>query len=702
MRDIDLTWWFDFILSKLPHVRLATRNLVRILDFRHFAKESHHFATDQSVVLAQSLHLALNLLPNTNCILLDQHSELDSASIEALGKSQAHPLLLSLSGCTIPLSNAFYRAQSLKKIVYLDISGIPGSIRQLVDADILPDLRILKIRDKEADDATVGALVDLYRHRLWSLDLTQNKLTDSIIPKIVQRCFPDANSLRSDAFFRVEGKLLITKQGTSEYGQFVSIHESAWSGNFNHPERYFMDAPMYHPEASSGHSHGRLLFRSNYYIPKKLDSIDVATDVLSCQSVGYDEENMFRISRGITHISVSHNAVSAVGVERLLRDSNGQIERLSCDGIPLLPATATALYSRFWPKSARLDGCIGCAYAFRPVLSSNLRSLQIHHSFVTHVPMLYLDGFSASERYYLAETLILQRINQAYPQPFVPDMNPRLTSITLTGVPRRSTGPLIERIITFLKLLSIQERDIYDAKKQAKSSSSWRQPDMLRGLRHLRLEFNPNPMDEETVSTTEDVDATELLNSGEIPFSFFDDERLTPPDTDIVAKCDEISEHRPATTGVQSQSIEKELDRDSQDFIKYDGQWNGENFTISVWTGTSTPHQNAIINDYHKLVIQQGVRDGIGPATPEQIIAGVPDNSFVFHTAWRIAIMPRQLVAPERAALTGMQDVLDALKVYRASGRAALTSLKKQSANSFVLPGRPHLFWTGQLEVLTQ
>lgn len=710
----DLTWWFDFVFVRLGDVRQDTRDLVRILDLRSFAKDTYDFATDQNSRFLQSLHLALKLCPNINALLLDGHTEIDPNSLIELTKTHSYPLLLSISNCTTRLPNTFYSLPSLQRLLYLDISGNPGSVVPLTQRGLLPDLRILKARGREVDDATFKSLASSHKLKLWSLDLAHNRLTDDIISTLVDLCFPRL-SLRSEAHFRVEGELTTPKFGSSEYGPFVTIDESASSASFNHPERYFLDPPTYNAEPYSDNVHHQI-FRSDMRGPMRDDSADGATETLSHNSANYDIEEAFRTSRGITHLNLSHNRISGAGLERLLRISNGQLEHLACDYMPLLPSTIPL--HQYWPQSTNLFGIIGAAHVFRPVFSSNLRSLRIHHSFVTNIPSLEAEGFSTLASLFLAENPIRQRVDEAYPHAFVPDMNPRIASLTLTCVPRRSSGPVIERLLKFLQLLSKQERAIQDRRKSTIASSSWRWPGMLKGLRHLRLEFEPDPM-EEGFSTAEDLDAESLMNSGDRGFSFFDYENPQRPLSESKPRFATIpsrSASLSSNTHLSSDSITPTpttTSRDTDDeYVNYDGTWNGQNFTIPVWVGSkSASTRSAIVEEYRKLVLQQRLHDGVGPATSCQIAAGVPDKTFIFHTAWCVAIMPRTLLSPALADLAGMRDVLVALKTYRSAGRVKYLELQRQSQSQAkssaqsIVPvalGDPHLFWTGRLEVSTQ
>ncbi|OAA76041.1 hypothetical protein LEL_05725 [Akanthomyces lecanii RCEF 1005] len=234
--DDDLAWWFDFTFVKLGNVRPSTRGLARILDLRDFARECYQFATDQNARFLRSLHMALKLLPNANALLLDHHTEIDPNSLVSLTRTHSSPLLLSISHCSTRLPSTFFTSTSLQKLVYLDVSNLPGSVAPLIQPSLLSDLRILKLAGRELDDATFIGLAELYRLRLWSLDLSHNRLTDSILQTLVERCFP-LSSLRSSVHFQVEGKLSVSEHGTASYGPFEFIEESQLSGGFSSPDR---------------------------------------------------------------------------------------------------------------------------------------------------------------------------------------------------------------------------------------------------------------------------------------------------------------------------------------------------------------------------------------------------------------------------------------------------------------------------------
>jgi hypothetical protein len=577
----------------------------------------------------------------------------------------------------------------MRALIYLDVSGVPGPLIPWIQPRNFPALRILKIRSKEIDNAMFTSLVKAFKLRLCSVDVSHNKLSDDIIDVLGEFCIPDIE-LRSDAAFRVEGKLVPSDQGTQTYGPFISVEESESSGAFSHPERFFIDAPMYMAQADEAPQETQAP-RAYGRGPIWDDSADAVSAVVPEYGLAFEH---FMPARGITHLHLSRNRVSAFGIEKLLRTSNGQIEHLACDTMSMLPLETKHL--KHWPKSARLSGIVGAAHIFRPVFASNLRSLRIHHSLVTQIPTLELDGISTLARLYICENALLPRIEAAYAQAFVPDMNPRLMSLTLTCLPRRSSGPLIQRIIAFLKHLSVQECAIQDMTAVA---GYRRGPGLLMGLRHLRLEFEDDAM-EDGFSTSEDFDAEELLNSGEQGFSFFENERVRRLEPSGTKKKPGIQDPSNSSAGGPAKHQPVNSARDDEESVTYQGEWNGLAFSIPVWIGTkSSSIENPVLSDYRRLVVQHNLREGVGPATPGQILAGAPEKSYVFHIAWGLAIMPQQLPKPAMNDLTGMKDVLKALKTYRLAGRKKYLELAGENGNHPAPLGEPHFYWTGKLVV---
>lgn len=697
---LDVSWWLNFVFYKLDRTSDSTRALVHILDARDFAKDSYDFASDQGQrTFEKSFHPALARLTNVESVLLDGHADVDPMSLVGFGSPNmngVHLKLLSIPAFSGQLPGNFFLAPHLQSLIYLDISYIPGSILPLIQPTLLPALRVLKVRGRELDDVMLVQLVSHFGCRLWSLDLSHNNITDGAIQYLRDWCLP-MTALRTSAHFQVEGKLIHLPAVTNYYGQFYTIEESTHSATFSHPERLFMDPPAYAADSDVGVQEYEML-RSDGSIPAQSDAADVIARSLADDPSYMLNDGSRRLS-GTTHLKLSRTRVSSFGLQKLLRISGGHIEDLSCDSMTLLPRIENHRLTQ--QNINALSGILGAAHFFRPVFCSNLRTLRIHHSLITNIPALVADGFSSMSRAFVAETAVLQCTDEAFPQTFVPDMNPRLSSLTLTCLPRRSSGPLLKRLLHFLKLLSIQERAMQDASLRV---STRRGPGFLKGLRHLRLEFEPDPM-EEGFSASEDLDAEELMNSGEKPFSFFGEEWVerrgstpTPRGTGTGAKDDTNSKR----VSVTSQSHGS--GQDTGEYIDHDEEWNGQAFPVRVWAGPTNPTAPTTLKRYRKLVMDNFLREGVGPVTPVQIMAGAPEHSNVFQIAWCAAVMPPDLRPPTRSELAGMSDVLDGLKAYRLTGRATYLRLKKSTqADGIPAPlGEPHYFWTGRLEVSTE
>ncbi|KAI9170927.1 Leucine rich repeat domain containing protein [Paramyrothecium foliicola] len=694
----DLAWWLNFVFNKLGQVRYNVRSLVQVLDARGFAKAAYHFASDEhEVTLQKSFEKALALFPNVDAVLLDGHSDIEPYPLlhHQLRMAAHKPLILSVADCPVNLPNTFFSAPELQNVVYLDLSGLRGSLTALTHSSprtpmILPHLRVLKLRNREIDDSQLRSLSSYFQLRLWSLDLSDNRITDASLSSLALDCFP-VDNLRSGVRAQVEGTAWSPpSMGSSQYGPFLYIEESTLSENYCHPERYFADTPEYsvhmheEPQASQ-------VLRSDGCQPTLHDSADASTAILCVQGNRFATER-FRKAHGLTHLRLSRNSITSFGLMSLIRSSNGQLEHVACDSMPLfsLPNKVPLV----WPRSAKFYGILGAAHVFRPVISSNLRVLRIHHSLVTHILTLEVGGFSKASCILLSENTILPRVKQAYPYPFVPDANPRLYSLTLTCIPRRSSGPLTSALINFLEQLSLQERAIQDTNLMAPSR---RGPRLLQGLRHLRLEFESVEMSD-GFSTTVDFDAEKLMRSGDQVFSFFEERVSQTPTAES-----SLGVRMMETSDADFQERLSGVSRDTDEFVTYHGKWNGETFSVPVWIGPTAPHPNSVINDYRKLVINHGLRLGAGPATPCQIATGAPRGSYVFHTTWCAAVMPKakNFVPQPQAQQFAMKDVLQELKNYRAAGRAKYMALREQNRSQPTLLGPPHFYWTGQLEVST-
>ncbi|KAI8208326.1 hypothetical protein KHU50_006266 [Colletotrichum sp. SAR 10_65] len=363
----DLDWYLTFAFDRVQHVRQYTLSLITTLDFRVFAKDTAHFHNTNRTI-PETLRLLPRVLPNLRCILLDGHTEADPATLNAAPNSGASPplLVLSMAHCEAQLPSAFFTSNVLQHLVYLDVSGLPGSLQPLLAAAHgrrhLCHLKVLKARRREINDGLALQLFQAFKGRLWSLDLSENNVTDAIIDEFVALCF-NSPSLRSQSRFMAEGKLSSDGHGNDSHGRFVSTQESDWSGTFKHPERHFVDAPVYSADATRDLQEDEAV-RSNGSAPLRRD---IADHVKAALAGSMDRPvpawaevphlDVCTAAAGITHLHISDTHITSAGVERLIRSSQGQLEELSCDGLAFQPVQRSdARQSLPWPKDVRLSG----------------------------------------------------------------------------------------------------------------------------------------------------------------------------------------------------------------------------------------------------------------------------------------------------------------------------------------------------------
>lgn len=703
-------------------MRLSTRLHVLSLDFRQFAKAAYHFRAESPITA--SLAAIPNLFPSLECILFDGHTEIEAPRIFRGGFYPARgqgPVLLSLAGCETLVESKTLESTWAFPIKYLDISGLPGSLRPLIhSADRFPHLCVLKARRRELGPTDANDLVRAFSGTLWSLDLSDNPVPDVVL-RVLGLSLMKGKSLRNDNYFAAEGALDTSRrEGSNVYGPFYHIKESGFSDTFSHPDRYLADPPTYFPGMYLDESHRPEAVRANGRMPIRNDSMEFLKQAILGDASPIAANAALSAERArptpLSHLHISNTKVSALGIERLVRESPGQLELLDCDSAQL---NIEITRQSKWPKSTKLYGMLGSSHVFRPVFSSNLSELRVHHSLVTQIPTLEAEGLSSLHRLWLAETVIRQRCEMAYPQAFVPDMNPRITSLTLTRIPRRSSGPLIDKIVGFLRAAAVQERTI----AEATTSSSRRAPMMLRGLRRICLEFEADPMDDPgRFATSADLDADGVLdlsldavslNHGETT------EDAGPRKTGGAAS--------PLRTS-QDGSTVASFSRYGKEYVQYTALWGPKSSEAKVWVGSGIKSSSPAVNAYQELVRRKepsnqhryDYRRVIGCASPAHVAAGVPAGSLIFLDAWEAMILPETVAAaPREEALARMKDVLTELKRYRVATRNAYAAEKAKaekarkeeearggemgSQGAVVVPlGSPHYFYTGAVEVIAK
>lgn len=511
----DIEWYLYFMYKHVNRVRPATLALVTSIDFRHFAKagagaSAQFFShTEPGRDVAKTFGSFPSVFPNLRCILFEGH-DFDLLPLcnhrdpsKVLADDFKPPLFLSLAGCDNPVPMALFETPYFWRLVYLDLSELPGSMYSLLTqsnfAAQLFSLRVLKARWREMDDETAIYLFSSFASRLWSLDLTGNRLSDLSLTSLLD--IASFVPLHSATHFDREGQLILPIDvGSDTYGAFRFVDESPQSAIFKHPDRYLVDAPAYVQVADSSPSGDAAPLRDNGRDPPREDGADDIYRALTGSVDGLPpEEHDLRhlanpYSGRLTHLHLSGNGLTVNGVGKFLRLSGGNFQHLDF-GAPMLPLVRPPPRGYALPATSKVRAFVGMAHLVRPVWSANLRTLRAHHSFVTGVPTV--DGPAESRaggvlRLAFAEELLAPRVDRAFPQRWMPDMNPRLWSLTLMRIPRWSSGAVVDRLVEFLKALGRQARDVRAARRAA-TAGSRRSPGVVSGLRVLRLEFDEQP-----------------------------------------------------------------------------------------------------------------------------------------------------------------------------------------------------------------
>ncbi|KAI5860359.1 hypothetical protein GGS23DRAFT_234177 [Durotheca rogersii] len=707
----DLAWYRRFINKHVKAVRRDTRRYVRCLDFRRFAlRASGLYSSDASErAISESFKHLPEIFPGLICLLLDGHPELDPGSLaDSTYVAQSSLQLLDLARCRYELTPKLFGFDLFRDLIYLDVSFVPGSVRSALYVSLnprsLPGLRVLKVRGREMDNQTASLLLETFRQQLWSLDLSYNKLSDDVLDGVADHSISPF-TFHTDAYYDKDGKLVSSKNvGSRKYGPFKFIQESQNSRRAGYFGRYLADSPLYSQRLDQTDPQEWEVVRPDGLAPLRRDDADTAKEFLLGEKVAYNSTwtlygQPLLGYGGLTHLYLNGNRFTTSAVERLLRISRGRLEHFECDS-----CLYSLTRSQFGSRSLRVGilGFPGSAHLFRPVISSGIRSLRIHHSLVTQVPTVEIDEIPPAEAARISEGQIFKNMRRIYPLAFTPDTNPRIASITLTNIPARSTGPVIEQLIQFLQLARSQQNAI----KEAREMFGARGPATLRGLRHIRLELAPDSSagGVDIISAKDDVDFDKLLDPAEDSFSQDTNSGMSDADEEPFG----ITSRR-QNTAVSGQKQQAEIrggvpvDRatkasyadwkagrlKSYPYSNTDSEyvthqeadparsWTGNVYSVPVWIGTGVLGPDAAANEYMWNVQDGRLRADVGPATPQHVAAGVPPLTYVYHAAWDAMAVPRNLAVPQpatrgysssssaAASRPAFRDVAAAIKDYR-------------------------------------
>ncbi|KAI2602328.1 hypothetical protein GGR54DRAFT_624644 [Hypoxylon sp. NC1633] len=681
----DLAWYRRFINKHIKSARFETRSYVRSLDLRDFAlRASGLYSSEASErAISKSFEQLPQLFPGLICLLVDGHPELDpgSLAVAAVAARTSQSLqLLDLARCPHELTPKLFNSNLFKDLVYLDVSFIPGSVRTAIQSSLhpeaLPELRVLKVRGREVDNMTASLVIQTFRGQLWSLDLSHNLLGDGIIDTIAAGCI-SLFTFHTDAYFEKEGKLVSPKAvGSQTYGPFNFIEESEIGGGPYLLEGYLADSPFYSRRTDHAELQEWQAIRPDGRAPLRRDDADTTKELLLSEAISatvtdFDQRDQHGIGYGgLAHLYLNGNKFTVSGIERLIRTSRGRLEHFECDSCLCTP---TRSHSGTDLKGVTMVGFPGSAPLFRPVVSSALRSLRVHHSLATQVPTVSMDSLSSASAARLAEGQLFNNICRAYPLALLPDTNPRITSLTLTNIPARSTGPVIERLVRFLGLASAQQRTI----REARALFSGRGSSVLRGLRHIRLELEPDFSESaDAISAGDEIDYDKLLDPTEDGFMGGGDKLFgVTSRSEAGARSQQAPNRLVIGTEGYAQWTPGRLKQypysdTASEYITHRvdaaDSWTGNVFSIPVWIGTGIVGPHAAVNEYMWNVQDPNLRAIAGPATPNHVAAGAPAMSYIFYAAWDAMILPKDNAIREASKISSkFRDVALAIKEYR-------------------------------------
>lgn len=734
----ETEWMRKFVFSITRPVRptrASTLAMVVTLDFRILRTTPRISLDGLGPSTTSSVRELVVKLPNLRCLILDGRTDFDPQFLyhhltrESSSNPQALKSLKFLSMArgtrgqevnAIPAN--FFSNGLMAGLVYLDLSHA-GWSKALIEnlntsfrSENLPNLRSVRLKGKGLDFDLAFVVVRRFSSQLRSLDLSSNPLNDRLIPGLLRfglgpRSRPE---LKSNSNFEVEGRLEQIRPADFEK---YAIVESTSSATFSHPDRYIADSPSYvahgedDPELAWTGRH-RLIGTEpvrSYSTGEIIQSLAGGPHDPIPEAPGMYQDDPF--SRYLTHVYLNDLRFTSLGVHRLLANSSGYVEHFECDRT-ITPGDAHLMVwlpkVPWLAKSSLLYGFQGGAYLFRPVFASNLRVLKIHHSLISNTPTLECSTTSHRENMWLAENLFRGRADLAFAQTFVPDMNPRLYSLTLSYVPRFSSGAVTERLIEFLKLAAIQEQSI----EQMRAAVPRRGPPILSGLRHVRLEFVVNVAD-----GSEDSDNNRDVDQAMAEFSSFSEGAWDAPASSSKSNTDQ-KRSAPARKNVAAQEITRSHDQEGEpstygqrmtafpynqtETEYYDHAAYGSR-KAKVWIGSGVPSSSTpSINAYMRNVAAEDCRYMISPqvATPSHVAAGVPAGVHIFSSAWDRILVPedRDTRRPTAGELSAMKDVLQEIKAFRVESREAYRKLVE--GGEITGEVGQHVYWKGKLEIV--
>ncbi|KAF2274980.1 uncharacterized protein EI97DRAFT_443554 [Westerdykella ornata] len=451
----------------------------------------------------------LQRLPSLQSLVVNAVRVFDYGSIKAIQSSQTHTRqhyalrLLDASACVNAIPTALMEAiWALPNLVYLGLSETRGAKdhRVLAQLKTLQNLRILKLARLHLQDAEIEIIAASIGHRVQSLDVRDNDLTDVSARVLTGKCF----------------------------GDMPEIAEQGRDGGHN---------AFFEIDDLEGH------------VRRKLTRSMVGT--LSVED---------RAGEGLTHLYMARNRLTINGVAALL--GKGRLHLLDVGEMPFYSSPDS--YGRPDGDEARFLWALGRATVLRylritqDVLAGNLGSARGS----SQLNPLTDVGPTNPERTTTVNTKSSKAVEATRPCSHSPEKHakshlhplllPKLRTLVLTDIPSHTTNPRVaQHLAEFIKTGC--EQSAHAAQQAEKSyalppghsrAAAEREHTLtLFPLETINLEIKQIPVasgstamsrnqkpspswwEHPTLSTTNDRDSDAFWEAARNDFSFFEDDR---------------------------------------------------------------------------------------------------------------------------------------------------------------------------------
>jgi hypothetical protein len=480
--------WFMHCTKLFPHLRFAVMDGLHGLSYTatDMAEQDDPLGLFAPRYPDSSITIASDAAGNQSV-----SSAVPSLHVEP---TKMKPVLFSFNGTgRIVLLKEMFTSN----LMYLDLSYT------MRDADLYPssvlefrNLRVLKLRGCRLVDSELVRWIPV---QLWCLDVRDNFLTDAVVENVLPHIFLEQ---------------IQPPQRTADELRDGHLYEDVPQYQRNDDEKPSTIAPL-----------------RPYQKEEFIDYVQTHANFLSINYQILDDNDPLLRRTGLTHLFISGNKLSSRGVKLLLTGTN-RLQHLDVGSVEA--TNSRKFYVPYTTAYAQLNS--RSTLGLLRESGSRIEALRIHHSIVTFTPTLITagsrnTGFSLPLVKQAEEYGGMLRLDHLLKEPkqlaFSPLQNYRITKLTLTGLPKKSYGFTIDRLKHFLNDCAVQEANLREARRLP---TNRRAPELLKGLRTLRLEFLPEDRSAQSPvggSVSGDRDADNFLASSEGDFSFFGQDTMS-------------------------------------------------------------------------------------------------------------------------------------------------------------------------------